>query len=203
MQDTKKINWAIIDKQYDRVVRGPISDDLYAANDKQRESLSSGCVYRSTMHVANAWEVAATRPPVQQPGTRIPGHYTVGYDVSIPDKRYLDPATGFLYDDAGDEVNSGFKEHWDGTWVCPCAVFTPDALLVPAPAPVERYAVQSGNGTGSGAGNSLRLYYDVSKARSDAQAKASDYPGTEVKLLKLTELDTFKVTIQTLKSWEK
>lgn len=70
--------------------------------------------------------------------------------------------------------------------------------------PEKRYAVQMGDGSVAGPGNSLSLHRTETTARAVARAKAEEHPGKKVLLLAVTEVETCLVTIQTkaVKSWE-
>lgn len=122
--------------------------------------------------------------------------------------RYLD-SDGRLWLDrscTGQRMNSGFKptaargqyRNSDRDVVRECVPAATKAE------PEKRYAVQMGDGSGSGPGNSMRLFSTESSARLDARTKAEAHPGKKVLLLAVTEVEACLVTIQTkaVKSWE-
>lgn len=123
--------------------------------------------------------------------------------------RWFDPADGSLYmtQYSSAPVAHGFRGSAFDACMLPSMLHSAFAsvrvLSKPATVPpVKRYAVQLGDGTGNGAGNSLRHYNDRVAAVQNAKEKATAYPGKAVKLLELTEVETFRVSTITTKSWE-
>lgn len=207
MQDITKINWALVASKYDRIVRGPITDDLYAANASERAVILGagtgqhcGLQLHNGLHITGRWDTLARRPVVGK--VRLPGHYTAGSMATVKSKRYLDPATGVLYDEDGDRCNgSSFQLQTDGTWRDGVSVFTLDALLVqPALPTYDGYLVRH-RVTFGVTGD----FKHLSDATAQARALATKYPGTAYFVEGCTHLDTAVVTTktQTIKSWEK
>ena len=66
------IDWAHVDVHWDRVVRGPVSDELYYANITERAYLRTGGKFDNDKHIVEGWEVVSTRPVVEVPTPAAP-----------------------------------------------------------------------------------------------------------------------------------
>lgn len=66
------IDWAHIDACWDRVVRGPVSGELYYANATKRAYLRTGGTFDNDRHIVGDWEAVGTRPVVEVPTPAAP-----------------------------------------------------------------------------------------------------------------------------------
>lgn len=66
------IDWAHVDVHWDRVVRGPVSGELYYANITERAYLRTGGKFDNDKHIVEGWEVVSTRPVVEVPTPAAP-----------------------------------------------------------------------------------------------------------------------------------
>ena len=66
------IDWTHVDACWDRVVRGPISGELYYANATERAYLRTGGKFDNDRHIVEGWEAVGTRPVVEVPTPAAP-----------------------------------------------------------------------------------------------------------------------------------
>jgi len=66
------IDWAHVDARWDRVVRGPVSGELYYANATKRAYLRTGGTFDNDKHIVEGWEAVDTRPVVEVPTPAAP-----------------------------------------------------------------------------------------------------------------------------------
>lgn len=66
------IDWAHVDARWDRVVRGPVSGELYYANATKRAYLRTGGTFDNDRHIVEGWEAVGTRPVVEVPTPAAP-----------------------------------------------------------------------------------------------------------------------------------
>lgn len=66
------IDWTHVDACWDRVVRGPVSGELYYANATERAYLRTGGKFDNDRHIVEGWEAVGTRPVVEVPTPAAP-----------------------------------------------------------------------------------------------------------------------------------